>query len=464
MSSTSPADVVRKLQRSGRAATSESGTAVVPTQQSQGPVVTAARAGDHLAIHKFLLDVFHGPTSAEFTAQLENPFYEPSNRLIVKHRKQLIGHVRLQQQQMHFGTELIPISNLCELATAPEYRQRAIGSALLQAAEQQMISEGSLLGILETNVPNFYRQHGWTVASRHSFSTADARNILSTLGANRIQQQPISINRPFEEEPKQYNIRLWRHVEQEALIHLYRENTVNSYGPLLRSEDYWRWLFSRRGFERIYVAIDGPDKLQLAGSYKSIIGYAAIRYGRILEIMTAQGHEQAAYQLIDRACSDVIESKDRPISIDAPPGNPLHEFLQSAGGSYHHLEDNNGVFTMIKLFDPLKLLEQLREEINQRAQKAAIARPFELGLEIRGKWCQILFTPRSVKIVKGKSGRSHLRCEESVLTQLLLGHLNVQEAVEQGLLNPSTRIAFETAETIFPQLPLWRPPLDDSPA
>mgnify|MGYP001226428571 FL=1 len=57
MSSTSPADVVRKLQRSGRAATSESGTAVVPTQQSQGPVVTAARAGDHLAIHKFLLDV-----------------------------------------------------------------------------------------------------------------------------------------------------------------------------------------------------------------------------------------------------------------------------------------------------------------------------------------------------------------------------------------------------------------------
>jgi hypothetical protein len=138
--------------------------------------------------------------------------------------------------------------------------------------------------------------------------------------------------------------------------------------------------------------------------------------------------------------------------------------LQSAGGYYHDSEDSNGVFTMIKMFDPLKLLEHLREEINQRAQAAAITRPFELGLEIRGKWYQILFTPRSVKLVKGKSGRSHLRCDEAVLTQLLLGHLNVQDAVDQGLLQLSTRIAFETVETIFPQLPLWRPPLDDSPA
>ena len=464
MSSTSPADVVKNLQRSGRNETRPSGTTVLPEQQSQDPVVVAARAGDHLAIHKFLLDVFHGPTSAEFTAQLENPFYEPSDRLIVKHRKQIIGHVRIQQQQMHFGANLLPISNLCELATAPEYRQRAIGSALLQTAEQQMIDEGSLLGVLETNLPEFYRQHGWTVSSRYSFSTADARNILSSLGAQEVQQQPTAISQPSEEESKQYNIRLWRHVEQEALIHLYQENTRNGYGPLHRTEDYWQWLFSRRGFERIYVAIDGPDKLPLSGAYKSIIGYAAIRGGRILEIMTAQGHEKAAFQLVNRACADIIESKDGPISIDAPPGNPLHEFLESAGGKHHHTESRNGVVTMIKIFDPLKLLENLREEINRRAQVAAIDRPFELGLEIRGKWHQILFTPRSVKLVKGKSGRSHLRCSETVLTQLLLGHLNVQQAVDQELLQLSTRIAFETVETTFPQLSLWRPPLDDSPA
>ncbi|HIA18051.1 MAG TPA: GNAT family N-acetyltransferase [Planctomycetaceae bacterium] len=464
MSSTSPTDVARKLRRSGWKSAHPSDTASSSAQQSQTPTVISARAGDHLAIHKFLLDVFHGPSNSEFTAQLENPLYEPSDRLMVKHRKQIIGHVKLQHQQMHFGRQLIPMSNVSELATAPEYRQRAIGAALLQAAEQQIIQEGSFLGTLETNIPEFYRQHGWTVSRNHSFSTAAARNILSYVSADRLQHQQKSFGSPFATTPKKYNIRLWRHVEQEALVRLFHENTVDSYGPFKRSEDYWRWLFSRRGFERIYVAIDGPDKLQLNGSLKSIISYAVIRHGRIMEIMTSRGHEQAAQQLVERVCTDILEQEERPIRIDAPPGHPLHEFLQSAGGQYHHLENHNGIFAMMKLFDPLKFLEQLRDEINQRAQQVDLARPFELGLEIRGNWYQILFTPRSVKLVKGKSGRSHLRCDEPVLTQLLLGHLDVQQAVEQGILQASTRIALETAATIFPQLPLWQPPLDNSPA
>ena len=464
MSSTGPTDVARKLPRSSRKPTTQSERGSLTAQQNQPVVVSTARAGDHLAIHKFLLDVFHGPSVTEFTAQLENPFYEPSDRLIVKHRKQIIGHVRLQHQQMHFGDQLIPVTKVSELATAPEYRQRAIGAALLQAGEQQMIREGSLLGTLETNLPEFYRQQGWTVCRRHSFSISDARNILSYVGANRLQTSRPTLGSPFQTTPKQYNIRLWRHVEQDALIHLFHENTMVSYGPLHRSEDYWRWLLSRRGFERIYVAIDGPDKLQLNGSLKSIVGYAVMRQGHIMEIMTSRGHEQAVYQLVERACLDVIEDEDRPIRIDALPGHPLHEFLQSAGGYYHHLENHNGIFAMMKLFDPLQLLERLREEINQRAHQANLARPFELGLEIRGSWYQILFTPRSIKLVKGKSGRSHLRCEEPVLTQLLLGHLDVQQAVQQNLLQASTRIAIETAEVIFPQLPLWQPPLDDSPA
>ena len=465
MSSTSPTGVARKLQRSGQKPARQAGAAAVPARQSQESIVTTARAGDHLAIHRFLLDVFHGPSASEFTAQLENPAYEPSDRLIVKNRKQIIGHVRLQQQLMHFGNQVIPITNLTELAIAPEYRQRAIGSALLEAAEAQLVQEGSLLGTLETNLPQFYQQHGWTVARRPSFSIADARNILSYMRATQPEESRISVGNPFKDSTlKSYNIRLWRHVEQEALIRLFNENTVHSYGPLERTEDYWRWLFSRRGYDRIYVAIDGPDKLQLNGSLKSIVGYAVIRQGQIMEIMNSPGHDQAAYQIINRVCADVIEQEDRPIRIDAPSGHPLHAFMQSAGGQYHREGESNGIQAMVKLFDSLAVLKQLREEINGRALQANLSRPFELGLEIQGKWYQILFTPRSVKLVPGKSGRSHLRCENSVLTQLLMGYLDVQQAVDSGQLHASTRIAVETAQVIFPQLPLWRPPLDDSPA
>ena len=53
---------------------------------------------------------------------------------------------------------------------------------------------------------------------------------------------------------------------------------------------------------------------------------------------------------------------------------------------------------------------------------------------------------------------------KSELVQILLGHLSVTDALEQGRLEASTRTAMEVASTIFPQLPVWRPPLDDLPA
>src|SRR3954465_13146049 len=43
-----------------------------------------AKTGDHPLIHGLLVSIFHGPTLAEFQAQLDEPGYEPVDRLIVK--------------------------------------------------------------------------------------------------------------------------------------------------------------------------------------------------------------------------------------------------------------------------------------------------------------------------------------------------------------------------------------------
>jgi hypothetical protein len=46
-------------------------------------------------------------------------------------------------------------------------------------------------------------------------------------------------------------------------------------------------------------------------------------------------------------------------------------------------------------------------------------------------------------------------------TRLLLGHLNLTEAGADGRVTSSNRAALQTAAALFPQLPLWHPPLDD---
>src|SRR6266567_4916887 len=46
--------------------------------------LAVAKTGDHGLLHNLLVSVFHGPSLAEFQAQLDEPGYEPADRLIVK--------------------------------------------------------------------------------------------------------------------------------------------------------------------------------------------------------------------------------------------------------------------------------------------------------------------------------------------------------------------------------------------
>src|ERR1700704_1849440 len=68
-----------------------------------GPRLVPARAGDHPAIHQLLLSQFRGPSSVEFQAQLDEPLYEPTDRLLVKQRDDVVAHLRLTKRLLSFG-------------------------------------------------------------------------------------------------------------------------------------------------------------------------------------------------------------------------------------------------------------------------------------------------------------------------------------------------------------------------
>ena len=56
--------------------------------------VVPATPADQAAIHQFLVSVFHQPSPAEFQAQLEEPTYEPADRLLVKSGSRIVAHLR----------------------------------------------------------------------------------------------------------------------------------------------------------------------------------------------------------------------------------------------------------------------------------------------------------------------------------------------------------------------------------
>ena len=206
-----------------------------------------------------------------------------------------------------------------------------------------------------------------------------AAPILSHLSLRTAEQSSADWARPHRAPRKKYNIRLWRHVEQAALIRLYNENTREAYGALDRSEAYWKWLVRRGGNDRIYVAIDGPDKLELDETLAPIVGYAATKNGRIVEMMCAAAHPEASIQLLARACGDAMEQDHHLIRVDGPPADPLHSLFVASDGDHYHHESDQGMVFMADLLKPRRFVKLLSHDLGDRTGTSASDVPSNLG-------------------------------------------------------------------------------------
>ena len=434
------------------------GVGAKSTSQDDAPSVRVARRGDYVPIHRFLRSVFHGPSHADFQASQDDPFHKPSDRLIVKRGTKIISHVQLTKRVMRFGGANFPLACVYDLATLPEFRGQGFARRLLQAVECQCVQDGAVMARICTKIPDYFAQSGWMVVGRHSYSRASARGILSYLDVLRQNHYRSALDR--SERP--LNIRLWRHVEQGELMHLYEQDVAGAYGALHRSESYWRWLISRRGYDRIYVAIDGPNRLAFGDSASPIVGYAVTHRERIVELHVADSHPWAASSLLDRACADAIERNDHTIQFDAPTDHSLHTFIRDAGGEHIWREVDRDEFFMVKVFNPAELVTRLAVEIQGRAVSAGISD--ELGFQVDEGSQRFVFSANKIGLIRRKLPRCRLRGSMVELVQLLLGHLDVDLAIDTGQLTASSRAAHELARLLFPRVPLWWPPWDELPA
>jgi predicted acetyltransferase len=384
---------------------------------------------------------------------MEDPFYEPHDRLLVKRGFRVLSHLQLAHRTMLFGQLALPVAGYHWLGTLPEFRNQGFAMRLLKEADQRVAESGAVLGLVRTSVPRFFHRAGWGLCGRHCSSQAKAREVLALLHS----EPALPPARPL-------NIRLWRHVEMPALMRIYRQHTQGGYGPLERTEAYWRWLVGRKAYDSLLVALDGPDKLELEETIAPIVGYAVLRQERVVELLTAPNHPTANQQLLARACSDAIEHDRQELVLNAPPNHALHRLIVAAGGVHQNQEaDKNEVF-MMKIIDPLKFLAILAPELECRAKHAGLARGTELGLQVDGAKWRLIYTHHGFRVRTGKLGRSYLTMNRAEFTRLALGHGRAQEAALAGRVQHSTHSALQLAEILFPQLPLWRPAWDDLPA
>jgi len=415
--------------------------------------ILRAESGDHAAIYYFLQAIFLGPSREEFHATLEDPFYEPFDRLLLRRERKIAAHVHITHRTMQLGRQMAPVAGLAWLGVAAEYRHQGLGRYLLRAAEKQMEESGALVGMLRTSIPRFFEAAGWAACGRPSFRRANVRTLLARLLDHKLIPRPR----------RRLHIRPWRQWEQSALERVYRQN-LEGYGPLERTAAYWQWLLKRRACDEVYVALEGPEQLELGEISTRIVGYAAIRGDQILELMTAPDCPRAGPELLARCCGDAIEYDRHCVVFHAQPGHPLFGIFDEAGGCPPSPAAGHGEVSMMRILNPLALFRRLGGEFYRRVAEAQLPRPLGLGLLVDGEKYQLEIGRDAVEASSQRIGRSYLRLGAADLTRLVLGQLDWDTAVVEGRLECSTSLAHEAGRALFPAVPLWRPPWDEMPS
>ena len=166
-------------------------------------------------------------------------------------------------------------------------------------------------------------------------------------------------------------VRPWRRWEEDAIARVYRQSQSGSFGMLERNRAYWHWLLERGVCDQFYVALDGRDLWDFKESSTQVVGYAAIKGEKIIELAVAPDCGKAGMELLARACGDAIEQDHRQIALCARQAAVTWSIFRARRAPPQGLQAE---FCMARLLDPLGLLRMLCGTLAERAAKAR-ARP-----------------------------------------------------------------------------------------
>lgn len=421
--------------------------------RSTSLLVTAANAGDHKPIYDFLRVANCAPTQADFFASLDEPTYEPTDRLLVKLDGQIIAHAQVLERVAWFLGSKLPVGGVESLATLPEIRDAGYERLLISAAEQTLRDAQCVLAFAHTDLSDSFRVADWCDIASPPCTESNVHEVLARLAAHPPDDSIAPRTRPLR-------IRRWRQVELDALLQVYRHAAASTWGAFDRNEAYWRWLVGRGLHDELIVAIDGRDDWDSLESLPHIVGYTIVRGSQIVELATLPDFRRAAAPLLARACQDAIERDLRTISLHLPTADPLHTVMLAAGGRWLQNSRSAGNTWMVKLLDPANWIESAYDVLLERAKAAELARPLAIRFDTGRRRYRLELTRRSSHFLRDDEMAPDVRCSPQVLGALLLGAIDVAATCEASQLvcnDPQIRAQLAA---LFPPMTFWQSPLD----
>lgn len=417
-----------------------------------GTRIVVGNAGDHSRVLAFLTQHYQVPLAEDFQSRLDDPSYEPTDRMLLVRGSDLIGHLQLSRQSAWFERERIPMAAIRDCAILPEMHPAELMAPLLATAESTALAEGAILAVARPDQPELFAANGWSTCRAQGHTQANTRALLAHITAQLATRK---------HRHSQIEVRTWWHFELEGIQPVYDQVATAMWGTLHRSDDAWRWLVGRKAHDQVLIAV--RHKAEETGESDKLhaVGYAVVRDSCIVEMMTLPGYASVRLMLIARACRDAIDRDHHFVSLHTPATDPMHELLVTAGGSWHACAAQHGSPWMHKLLSPEKWVERLYPQLYHRAKEAGIPRPLEIGFAVDERCYRFLFTRRSVRLEHAlPSTPTEVACDALTFQELLTSNLAWTTARERGLLRVEDSSKATILAALFPPRLFWQSPFE----
>jgi GNAT superfamily N-acetyltransferase len=427
------------------------------------PRLVVANAGDHKLVHALLRAVHQTPSYEDFVTWLDEPAYDPADRLLAKHGDQIIAHVQVLRRVAWFDGVQVPIGNVQDLAALPEYRRAGYERLLLAAAQQAMAGSHAIVSLVRTSRPEPLRAGGWSDVATQGYTQANVSDILAHLSA-QTARLPRRVASSAERRRGRVRIRPWRHVELDAVRDVYSSAAAGLWGAIHRNGPYWQWLAGRKAHSELLVAVEGRDDWENFEAGSHIVGYAVTHGSDVIELCCLPDYAAvAAPRLLARACQDAIEHDLHTLTLHTPVCDPLHELIVTAGGTWCGNGHSTADHLLVKLLDPPRWIEMMYPVLRRRAQAAGIDRPCNVDFEVSGRRLRLMLTRRSGRLVTddlAAAAAAEVSCNRETFAALLMGNLNVARAHDAGQIAVAGDAVLARLAALFPPALFWQSPFD----
>jgi GNAT superfamily N-acetyltransferase len=408
-------------------------------------------AGDHALVHALLRAVNQAPSYDDFVTWLDEPTYEPSDRLLVKHGNQIVAHLQVLHRTAWFEDVRLPVGSAQDLAVLPEYSDAGYDRQLIAAAERAMRDSQAIVSLIRAPRPEPFHAAGWTDVRAGGYSQANVGDILAHLSVHAP---------PRHRRTRALRIRRWRHVEMDATRAVYSASAANHWGAIYRAEPYWQWIVGRKAHTDVIVAVEGPDEWDDLSTEPAIVGYAVTAGAQVLELCCLPEFARAAPRLLVRACQDAIERDHHTLSLHTAASDPLHELMVTAGGTWCTDDRHSGGTLQVKLLNGPRWIEAVYPILRRRAKGAGLPRPLAICFDTGDEHYRLVLTRRSSRLVADEEAAADVHCDAATFSALLVGNLNVARARDECRLDVADDDVLHKLAVLFPPSLFWQSQFD----